>query len=128
MNKEEMKAYIRKQAREIRELKHLIDFAVFGPMPTNIMKKQREEAERKEDEALTELLEGKMKLCGRCYGNADPLYPANCQEKPELLAGKPIGQYHCPDCGAMVLAGMKHPDMCKRCIDRAHPEFDKRPK
>jgi hypothetical protein len=30
--------------------------------------------------------------------------------EPELLAGAPIGQYHCPYCGAMVLAGVKHLD------------------
>lgn len=33
---------------------------------------------------------------------------AQCQEDPEKLAGQPIGMYHCPDCGCMVLAGMKH--------------------
>jgi len=32
-----------------------------------------------------------------------------CPEKPELLKGAPIGQYHCPDCGVMVLAGLPHP-------------------
>ena len=64
-------------------------------------------------------------ICGRCYEEIDTLYPANCNEKPELLIGQPIGQYHCPDCGAMVLAGVKHPTMCKRCIDRQHPGFDK---
>ena len=65
------------------------------------------------------------KICGRCYYTVDELFPANCQEKPEKLIGQPIGMYHCPDCGAMVLAGMKHPDLCKRCIDRKHPAFDK---
>lgn len=35
---------------------------------------------------------------------------ANCPEKPERLLGQPIGQYHCPVCGMMVLAGMKHPE------------------
>lgn len=63
------------------------------------------------------------KLCGRCYDVADELFPANCQEKPENMHG-PIGMYHCPDCGAMVMAGMGHPMMCQRCIDRKHPAFD----
>ncbi|MFA7100673.1 MAG: hypothetical protein WC196_02780 [Bacilli bacterium] len=31
---------------------------------------------------------------------------------------------HCPDCGAMVVAGSPHPDMCQKCIDRRHPAFD----
>lgn len=31
-----------------------------------------------------------------------------CRERPELLAGRPVGQYHCPQCGCMVLAGMPH--------------------
>ena len=65
--------------------------------------------------------------CGRCYdevASEDDLYPANCAEKPELLIDAPLGQYHCPDCGAMVLAGVEHPRLCKRCIDREHPSFD----
>lgn len=31
-----------------------------------------------------------------------------CPERPELLVGQPIGQYHCPECGCMVIAGLKH--------------------
>jgi len=64
------------------------------------------------------------KMCGRCYDEVEALQPANCSEKPELLAGQPIGQYHCPDCGAMVIAGLPHPPMCGRCIERKHPGFD----
>jgi 7-cyano-7-deazaguanine reductase len=63
------------------------------------------------------------KICGRCYDEVEEVFPANCQEKPELIKG-PIGQYHCPDCGAMVMAGFSHPYLCKICIDRKHPEFD----
>lgn len=66
-------------------------------------------------------------LCCRCYDDVPVLYVANCQEKPDLLAGAPLGMYHCPDCGAMVVAGMPHPPMCKQCIDRAHPAFDEPP-
>ena len=29
---------------------------------------------------------------------------------PQQLAGAPMGQYHCPYCGAMVMAGMDHLD------------------
>lgn len=29
---------------------------------------------------------------------------------PQQLVGAPLGQYHCPYCGAMVLAGMPHLD------------------
>lgn len=31
-----------------------------------------------------------------------------CPENPVLLAGCPIGQYHCPYCGMMVLAAIPH--------------------
>lgn len=30
--------------------------------------------------------------------------------EPQQLRGAPIGQYHCPYCGAMVVAGMPHID------------------
>jgi hypothetical protein len=30
--------------------------------------------------------------------------------EPQQLTGAPIGQYHCPYCGSMVLAGVPHPD------------------
>ena len=65
-----------------------------------------------------------IKMCGRCYEEVDELFPANCEEKPEALLGQPIGMYHCPDCGAMVIAGVPHPSLCKRCLDRTHPAFD----
>lgn len=29
---------------------------------------------------------------------------------PQQLKGAPLGQYHCPYCGAMVIAGMDHID------------------
>ena len=31
-----------------------------------------------------------------------------CPENPLLLTGMPIGQYHCPACGMMVMAAMPH--------------------
>jgi hypothetical protein len=30
--------------------------------------------------------------------------------EPQQLKGAPMGQYHCPYCGAMCLAGVPHPD------------------
>lgn len=30
--------------------------------------------------------------------------------EPQQLVGAPLGMYHCPYCGAMVLAGVAHPD------------------
>ncbi len=65
-----------------------------------------------------------MNMCGRCYDEVDELFPSNCKEKPEKLIGFPLGQYHCPGCGAMVIAGISHPPICKKCIDRNHPLFD----
>jgi hypothetical protein len=65
-------------------------------------------------------------LCARCYipieGTPEEV---NCFEKPERLAGSPIGMYHCPDCGAMVLAGVPHPPLCDLCLARKHPSFDR---
>jgi len=29
---------------------------------------------------------------------------------PQQLVGAPMGQYHCPYCGAMVMAGLEHLD------------------
>ena len=63
-------------------------------------------------------------MCGRCYADDQKLFLANCVGKPEALAGVPLGQYHCPECGAMVIAGLPHPPMCYMCIERKHPEFD----
>ena len=31
-----------------------------------------------------------------------------CWELPELLRGAPIGQYHCPGCSIMLIAGLRH--------------------
>lgn len=31
-----------------------------------------------------------------------------CPHDPRKLAGAPIGQYHCPVCGEMVIAGLEH--------------------
>lgn len=65
-----------------------------------------------------------MPRCGRCYEEVREIFPADCNECPESLKGQPLGQYHCPDCGAMVMAGLPHPFLCKRCLLRNHPAFD----
>lgn len=57
-------------------------------------------------------------MCGRCYDTVDELFDSGCNEKPELLVGVPLGMYHCPDCGAMVLAGIPHPPICKNVLRR----------
>jgi hypothetical protein len=74
---------------------------------------------------IIEGMEDIGQLCGRCYDDHVPLFPANCTEKPERFGpNSGLGMYHCPDCGAMLLAGFPHPDMCQLCIDRKHPGFD----
>ena len=69
-------------------------------------------------------MEDMGEMCGRCYDFTDELFKAKCEEHPERLGGCPIGQYHCPDCGAMVMAGVPHPTVCKLCRDHKHPMFD----
>lgn len=68
----------------------------------------------------------KPDLCSRCYDEvkSNELFPPNCEEKPEKLIGMPMGMYHCPDCGAMLLAGLEHGWLCKPCLERKHPRFD----
>lgn len=67
-----------------------------------------------------------MKMCGRCSDDVETVYPANCHHHPEAYRSIPLGMYHCPDCGAMVLAGWDHPDLCQPCLLRQHPRFDSR--
>ena len=33
-----------------------------------------------------------------------------CSYDPSPLIGLPIGMFHCPECGEMVVAGIEHPD------------------
>jgi len=61
-------------------------------------------------------------ICARCYDQTW-IAPANCLEHPEEVNGA-IGMYHCPDCGAMVLAGCGHGWLCDPCQRREHPRFD----
>ena len=41
-----------------------------------------------------------------------------CSHDPKTTIG-PIGMYHCPECGDMVIAGFDHPD-----IDEAMKNYD----
>lgn len=36
---------------------------------------------------------------------------------PEQLGGAPLGQYHCPYCGGMSIAGVKHPDFTEEDLE-----------
>ena len=56
------------------------------------------------------------KLCGICFAEVDETFPTVCDEKPELLNG-PFGMYHCLDCGTMLVAKMKHPEICDFCLN-----------
>ena len=38
-----------------------------------------------------------------------------CTHDPVKLSGQPIGMYHCPECGLMVVAGMPHPKIKRYC-------------
>lgn len=62
--------------------------------------------------------------CGRCYVEDVEVFPPPCREKPESFIGQPLGMYHCPECGTMVVAGIPHPELCELCRDHKHPEFD----
>lgn len=33
-----------------------------------------------------------------------------CEYDPTEMKDAPIGMYHCPECGEMVIAGLPHPD------------------
>jgi hypothetical protein len=33
-----------------------------------------------------------------------------CPHDPKTMAGRPIGMYHCPECGDTVIAGMEYPE------------------
>ena len=49
--------------------------------------------------------------CAEAYAEAmnQPVNPNNCKHDPTTMKGQPIGMYHCPECGDMVLAGCSHP-------------------
>ena len=59
-------------------------------------------------------------FCSACL-DEKPLSDARCHEKPETKANIGLGMYHCPECGAMVLAGWKHPQLCEDCQPSPDP-------
>lgn len=67
-----------------------------------INSEQSEPPGKNDDDAI----EIKLKLYP--HPNEIDLLTWPCPEKPELLAGQPIGMYHCPYCGEMQLAGVPH--------------------
>ena len=44
-----------------------------------------------------------------------------CSFDPKKYDGQPIGMFHCPDCGDMVLAGLDHPDYEK--VEEKYQEY-----
>ena len=62
-------------------------------------------------------------ICGRCYEEVSAVFDPDCKEKPEDISG-PIGMYHCPDCGTMIVAGMRHPRVCGKCLAKEHSGID----
>lgn len=46
-----------------------------------------------------------------------------CPEQPLLLTGMPIGQYHCPFCGMMILAAMPHTSPDATDEEKKHPLY-----
>ena len=61
--------------------------------------------------------DSKHGTCGKCLKEG-PLFYAPCPD-PRRTQG-PIGMYHCPECGIMVVAGLPHPMLCEECIDKIH--------
>lgn len=48
-----------------------------------------------------------------------------CHEDPTKYVGSPMGQYHCPACGCMVVAGMAHPPCGESCrLGLGVPDLD----
>lgn len=65
-------------------------------------------------------------FCVSCNSNSsEPLVEPNCLEKPELLINVPLGMYHCPDCGGMILAGVQHHEICKECWQKNVDWYEK---
>lgn len=55
------------------------------------------------------------------WGSYDGRKRKPCPEQPLLLTGMPIGQYHCPVCGIMLLAAMPH--LSPNAPENAPPEY-----
>lgn len=46
-----------------------------------------------------------------------------CPEDPVKLLGQPIGMYHCPHCGIMVIAGLPHTSPNATDEQKNHPLY-----
>lgn len=67
-------------------------------------------------------------LCARCYSEDSPGNHVEfaCTHDPVRTQGA-IGMYHCPDCGAMVLAGHAHGPICRHCAgETTYPGEERR--
>jgi len=51
---------------------------------------------------------GIVRECNEALQSAQSPLVRGCSHDPRTLAGMPIGQYHCPECGEMVIAGLAH--------------------
>lgn len=47
---------------------------------------------------------------GEGDGGSEAEKPTRCTYDPSGLIGVPLGMFHCPECGEVVIAGMPHPD------------------
>jgi len=52
-----------------------------------------------------------------------------CTHDPKIYAGMPMGMYHCPECGMVVLAGCEHPkNMTKKEVDAMFEDLQNKQK
>lgn len=63
-------------------------------------------------------------LCARCMDELPEDQARQCGHDPRDVHGA-VGMYHCPDCAAMVLAGLEHGPLCPTCAERRHPMYDR---
>jgi hypothetical protein len=63
-----------------------------------------------EQESAREVLEAALRIIDHSidWGEYKGRKRLPCPEQPLLLLGAPLGQYHCPVCGEMQLAGIPH--------------------
>ena len=49
--------------------------------------------------------------------------PEQCPYDPTPLMGEPIGMFHCPLCGDMVIAGLPHPPPWTEVMDEEYRKY-----
>lgn len=69
------------------------------------------------DDSGIDGIDDNMVICGRCLRECMvmDMVEAPCKEDPAKLLGQPIGMYHCPECGSMLVAGIPHFRVCWWC-------------